>query len=261
MCVLKKWLFLSWLQSQIVHLFFVFFLIRFFLDLKMAAFARVDDSAMRMAACAPRNVVDPRGAENMAVLARQSDTYGGWMTDLAQGIVEDPLAADATGFRKLWQMLREGESADTIGGFGETPLLRTQGGGGAWTALLLLRFGANPNFRCQMWDELYDGTALHAASKQGNVPMVVALLNAGANPALLDGQGLTPAAAALAVGVSGGGDDGDGPPKNQSVAAAAIARFVLGRNARVDIHAGTLEEAHVAVLAAVQELDTSESKS
>ena len=230
--------------------------------LDTAAFAQVDDSAIRASARLPDARMDPRGVENMAVLAQQKDTYGFWMTDIAQrsAITENPLTAEATEFRTLWQMLRDGCSADTIGGFGETPLLRTNGGD-SWTALLLLRFGANPNFRCGTYGhtETYGGTALHAASKRGNVPMVVALLNAGANPAVLDGYGLTPAAAALAGGdgehVSNAyPNNSSGPSQNQSVAAAAITKFVLGQNARVDIHAGTLEEAHAAVLAAVQEL-------
>ena len=212
-----------------------------------AAFARADDGAARRSAraraMAPR--VNHRGAENMAKLQHQSDTYGAWMTDLAQNNTSDPLASDREGteFRQLWKMLRDGQSANTVGGFGETPLLRCQGQG-LWVVLLLLRFGADPNFRCEMWDSSYGGTALHMAAKGGQVGPVVCLLNAGANPALLDREGFTPAAAALADDASDG----------RSKAASAITRFVIGRGCLVDIHAGSLEQAHAAVLAAVEDL-------
>lgn len=110
-------------------------------------------------------------------LGKLERKYGHWITDLGQG-------ESAKKFLILQQMLSDGVDPDTIGGYKETALLRTQGSG-LKVPLLLLRHGANPNYRCQQW-EGYGGTILHIAAKKGNLPLVKLLLAAGADTEAVD---------------------------------------------------------------------------
>lgn len=206
-----------------------------------------NDSAQRAAARACPSLTS--GSQWGEIRAQQSAKYGTWLTDLGQSAGDD---VSGPQFQLLWRMLREGEPVDTIGGYGETALLRTQGEG-LWTPLLLLRYGADPNMRCEMWDALYGGTALHQAATGGNVALVRLLLSAGANPALLDKAGCTAAQAASTEAARRLALANDPNPHitydGSGAAQAAIMAFVASAQGRVDIHAGSLCEAHAALTA------------
>jgi len=110
--------------------------------------------------------------------------YGHWITDLASSAETEPGK-----FSILEQMLCDGVDPDTMGGYEETALLRTQGSG-LKVPLLLLRYGAHPNYRCNLW-ETYGGTLLHIAAKEGNLPLVKLLLAAGSDTAAVDSSNKT----------------------------------------------------------------------
>ena len=118
---------------------------------------------------------------------KQNTKYGWWLNDLGQH-AKGPNDKE---FGILEKMLKDGEPVDTVGGYGETALLRSMGRG-IWVPLLLLQYGANPNFRCSLWDDMYGGTMLHMACKNDNLPLIKALLSVGADPTLTDRNGKTP---------------------------------------------------------------------
>lgn len=128
--------------------------------------------------------MDDASVAQRRYLEELKQKYGHWITDLGQGA-----GTEAGKFSILEQMLSDGVDPDTAGGFKETALLRTQGCG-LKVPLLLLRYGANPNHRCDLW-ETYGGTILHIAAKHGNLPLVKLLLAAGADTTAVDDSNKT----------------------------------------------------------------------
>ena len=156
---------------------------------------------------------------------RQNAKYGHWLNDLGQWAQREKGPRDRD-FQILQRMLIDGEPVDTVGGYKETALLRGMGHG-IWVPLLLLRYGADPNFRCYLWDSMYGGTILHMAAEQGNLPLIKALLSVGADTTLRDKSGKTAQEIC-----------------KDEKCANFIQQFVKDGTGKVDIKSGTLQMAY-----------------
>jgi ankyrin repeat protein len=129
-------------------------------------------------------------------------------------------------------LIERGAQVDAVAQLGWTPLLLAAAKGNTEAALLLIGSGADPNLADGYgWTPLMraitgrhgdtvrallatgsmdlgareesGATALHIAAGEGQADMVAALLAAGADPALPDGAGRTPAAVARIMGHQG----------------------------------------------------------